>query len=277
MNIDKGYSSFVLKLMLVCTILILGSSIIFSFNSGYKMLNLNGSENNSSNDSNKLIDTLYSYVTYGRDLEPMYYFLKYKELTNDNFDELEKAKYAFQFVTEDDIFDKTDSSFKIAGNKYRSFIKEIFGESSEYVTDTSFVLYINKIFQNSIVNISYNQTQDYFLVERINGYSKDNNLQMFYTYYDGYNVNNEEDLINISEKVIFTEPIYTKDLNKMDSLNVYKDIRHTKLLDKIDNPSNALIDNFSIDDYLDNANTITYTFKKGSNGKYYFYKSVMEL
>lgn len=225
----------------------------------------------------KLINQLYGYVTYGRDLEPMYYFLKNDQLTSDTVDGLAKVRYAFQLVTEEDILDMNDNSFEIAGSKYQSYIEQIFGIGTNYKKDKPVTLYVNQIYNNAIISISYNKDKDTYTVTKINGFinNQDNKIKLFYTKLDGYNIDNENNIITIKEKVIYTEPIYD-DKGTVTTINVYKDNRHSNIIDEIKNPNNKLIKTFSIDNYLNDASTVTYTFKKDVNDNYYFDSSIIE-
>ena len=277
MKKDKGYSSFVLKLMLVCTILILGSCIIFAITPRFMKNVLNIDNKDQLSPEQKLINQLYGYVTYGRDLEPMYYFLKNDQLTSDTVDGLAKVRYAFQLVTEEDILDMNDNSFEIAGSKYQSYIEQIFGIGTNYKKDKPVTLYVNQIYSNAIISISYNKDKDTYTVTKINGFinNQDNKIKLFYTKLDGYNIDNENNIITIKEKVIYTEPIYD-DKGTVTTINVYKDNRHSNIIDEIKNPNNKLIKTFSIDNYLNDASTVTYTFKKDVNDNYYFDSSIIE-
>ncbi len=277
MNKDKGYSTFTLKLMLICTILILGSSIVFSLKPRPYEVNNDNDNSNKSNEEEQLVNTLYSYVTYGRENEPMYYFLRNKQIDNKSFDEVEKLRYAFQFVNEEDIYDKTNDSFKINGDIYDKYIKKIFGNDTSYNKDKNFVIYTNQIFRNAILNVTYDKENNYYLVTKINGFFSNNDIKLFYTKFDSYKKDNENGTITITEKVIYTDSIYTNNLSEMDCLRIYKDIKHTLLLEEINNPTNEFINTLSIDKYYDKANTITYTFKKDINGNYYFDNSIMEI
>ncbi len=270
---DKAYSNFVLKLMLICTILILGSAIVFSFSSFYNDHILK-EEPIEIDDPN--VKRLYDYVTYGRDLEPMYYFFRNKELTYDTFDEVEKMRYAFQLITNDDIFDKDEVSFKILGDSYKRAIEKIFGINTKYNINSQFTIYINNFFKNAIVNVSYNQEGNYFLVARINNISNNNNIpKLFYTKLDSYHIDSMTKDITIKEKVIFTETLYSNNLSQIDTVMVYRDLNHIELLKEIKNPTRDQIKSLSIKPYLNVANTITYTFKQDEEGNYYFYNSVM--
>ncbi len=277
MKKDKGYSSFVLKLMLVCTILILGSCIIFAITPRFMKNVLNIDNKDQLSPEQKLINQLYGYVTYGRDLEPMYYFLKNDRLTSDTVDGLAKVRYAFQLVTEEDILDMNDNSFEIAGSKYQSYIEQIFGIGTNYKKDKPVTLYVNQIYNNAIISISYNKDKDTYTVTKINGFinNQDNKIKLFYTKLDGYNIDNANNIITIKEKVIYTEPIYD-DKGTVTTINVYKDNRHSNIIDEIKNPNNKLIKTFSIDNYLNDASTVTYTFKKDVNDNYYFDSSIIE-
>ena len=86
----NDYSNFALRLVLICTILILGSSIIFAFRNSFGKENDIPQEEGNKVSDQELINLLYSYVTYNRYSEDMRYFYVNDRLTKDMFDGYEK-------------------------------------------------------------------------------------------------------------------------------------------------------------------------------------------
>lgn len=275
---DTSYSNFVLQLVLVCTILILGSTIIYAFRSDLIPTKKDNTELETKEDSQKkLVDQLYQYVTYGRDLQPMYYFFKNKEITSESFDNMEKVAYAFQLANKDEIMDFTEQGFTVNGDVYKKWIETIFGKDTLFDNSKPLTLYTNDLLKNSIVNIEYNKEKDQYIVTRENGFvsDKDDKISNFYAKFNKYDINNDDNTITIEEKVIFTGKKWNND-NIISNIKVYRDIYHTKLIDEIKNPTQEQIQKFDINDYLKDANTITYTFKMDEDNNYYFYSSKVE-
>ena len=78
---------------------------------------------------------------------------------------------------------------------------------------------------------------------------------------DAY-VDDSNDTITIKEKVIFTSFDYDANGN-ISKIKVYKDNFHKTLIDEVDNNTNNQIEEFNIDNYLDEAITVTYKFSLG--------------
>lgn len=275
-NKDTSYSNFALRLILVCTILILGSTVIFALNSS---LENNKTEKGNSapenNEEKELINKLYRYVSYGRELQPMYYFIKNKELTKDTFDNYEKVGYAFQFASKSNVKDLTDKGFTVDGAVYKEWIETIFGKGTTYDNSKVVTLFTNSVLKNSIVNIEYNKEKDQYVVTKIDGFIKEKNLGIdnFYYKLDSYNIDNVNKDITIKEKFIFVAKELSNDQKSINNIKVYKDIYQTKLIDEIKKPTKERIKKFSINSYLEDANVIAYTFKLDEDNNYYLYST----
>lgn len=270
----NNYSNFALRLVLVCTILILGSSIIFSFRNSFV-------ENNDTEDDKvleqKLLDKLYGYVTYGREFQEMRYFYVNNILTSDIFDDSEKVKYAFQFVDESNISDLTNNSFTIDGKTYESFIETIFGKNTTYYNLTEFEIVSTKVLANSVVRVKYDPESNKYLVTKIRdlNVNSDNAIKSFYSKIIDSNVNKTNNTISITEKIFFTR-VGFDDNNNVNSIKIYKDCLDQNLITEINNNTGNQIEEFNMENYLDKGMTITYTFKLSDDGNYYFDNSKIE-
>lgn len=276
-NESTTYSNFALRLVLVCTILILGSTIIFAFNQNFKKGKEEKTESKEDTSEKDLINKLYQYVSYGRDLQPMTYFFQNKELTNETFDALEKVRYAFQLANKKEVFDLTDKGFKVLGDTYKGWIEEIFGKGTPFDNSKTITLYTNDLLKNSIVNIEYNQKANQYIVTKENGFIKEDKdeIQDYYTKMDTYHIDPINHTIQIDEKVIFVGKEWNVS-NKISNIKVYKDIYKTKLIQEIKEPTKEVLKDFRIEDYWSDAATISYTFQLGEDNNYYFSSSKIE-
>lgn len=273
-DMGDDYSNFALRLVLVCTILILGSSIIFSFRNNFIK---NNNEKEDKAVDQELIDKLYGYVTYGREFQEMRYFYVNNILTSDIFDGGEKVKYAFQFVNKDNISDLTSDSFTIDGKLYESFIETIFGENTTYYNLDEFEIVSTNVFENSVVNVKYDPDSDKYLVTKIRDLTvrNDNTIQPFYSKIVDSSINKADNTLSVTEKIFFTRIDYD-DNNNVKLIRIYKDCLDQNLIAEINNNTGNQIEEFNMENYLDKAMTVTYTFKLSDDGNYYFDNSKIE-
>lgn len=273
-DIGNDYSNFALRLVLICTILILGSSIIFSFRNSFGKENDTLTEGENKVPDQELIDLLYSYVTYNRYSEDMRYFYVNDRLTKDMFDGYEKGKYAFQLVNENNIDNLTENSFTIDENVYQSLVDTIFGKDSSFDNNKEFEVISTNVFKNSLVSVRYDLESKQYIVTKISDYHESVMKPLYSKIIDAY-VDDSNDTITIKEKVIFTSFDYNANGN-ISKIKVYKDNFHKTLIDEVDNNTNNQIEEFNIDNYLDEAITVTYKFSLGEDSNYYFESSMIE-
>lgn len=273
-DIGNDYSNFALRLVLICTILILGSSIIFAFRNSFGKEKDTLTEGENKVPDQELIDLLYSYVTYNRYSEDMRYFYVNDRLTKDMFDGYEKGKYAFQLVNENNIDNLTENSFTIDENVYQSLVDTIFGKDSSFDNNKEFEVISTNVFKNSLVSVRYDLESKQYIVTKISDYHESVMKPLYSKIIDAY-VDDSNDTITIKEKVIFTSFDYNANGN-ISKIKVYKDNFHKTLIDEVDNNTNNQIEEFNIDNYLDEAITVTYKFSLGEDSNYYFESSMIE-
>lgn len=273
-DIGNDYSNFALRLVLICTILILGSSIIFAFRNSFGKEKDTPTEEENKVPDQELIDLLYSYVTYNRYSEDMRYFYVNDRLTKDMFDGYEKGKYAFQLVNENNIDNLTENSFTIDENVYQSLVDTIFGKDSSFDNNKEFEVISTNVFKNSLVSVRYDLESKQYIVTKISDYHESAMKPLYSKIVDAY-VDDSNDTITIKEKVIFTSFDYDANGN-ISKIKVYKDNFHKTLIDEVDNNTNNQIEEFNIDNYLDEAITVTYKFSLGEDSNYYFESSMIE-
>ena len=273
-DIGNDYSNFALRLVLICTILILGSSIIFAFRNSFGKEKDTPTEEENKVPDQEVTDLLYSYVTYDRYSDDMRYFYVNDRLTKDMFDGYEKGKYAFQLVNENNIDNLTENSFTIDENVYQSLVDTIFGKDSSFDNNKEFEVISTKKKKNSLVSVRYDLESKQYIVTKISDYHESVMKPLYSKIIDAY-VDDSNDTITIKEKVIFTSFDYNANGN-ISKIKVYKDNFHKTLIDEVDNNTNNQIEEFNIDNYLDEAITVTYKFSLGEDSNYYFESSMIE-
>ncbi len=274
---DTSYSNFVMKLMLVCTILILGSAIIFSFNTALGRKNTKEEEKVEKDTNKSIIDTLYGYITFNRDIEPTYYFYQNKELNYEEFDALEKIRYAFGLLDEKQVTKKDDRTYSIDAGIYNGYIETIFGKNTVYDNSKEVVIMTNKIVKNSIMSISFDKDNNEYVITRINGFKPNNDkIKNYYYKLNSYDIDNDNKTITIKENFMFVNKEYSDNDKDITSIKLYRDIYQEDLIKEIDYPTNDFIKKFKFDDYAKDSGIITYTFKMDEENNYYFYSSKIE-
>ena len=239
-EIGNDYSNFALRLVLICTILILGSSIIFAFRNSFGKEKDTPTEEENKVPDQELIDLLYSYVTYNRYSEDMRYFYVNDRLTKDMFDGYEKGKYAFQLVNENNIDNLTENSFTIDENVYQSLVDTIFGKDSSFDNNKEFEVISTNVFKNSLVSVRYDLESKQYIVTKISDYHESVMKPLYSKIIDAY-VDDSNDTVTIKEKVIFTSFDYNANGN-ISKIKVYKDNFHKTLIDEVDNNTNNQIE-----------------------------------
>ena len=83
----------------------------------------------------------------------------------------------------------------------------------------------------------------------------------------------ENDSIELREKIIYTK---VKEKNDLYTIEVYGDFRYQNLIEKRNNLTESQVKNsvFNLNEYVDTAATVYYTFKV-EDGHYYFDSSVV--
>ena len=270
-DVGEDYSNFALRLVLICTILILGSSIIFAFRNNFIE---DDKKKEEMEVDQELIDLLYSYVAYGKEIKSMQYLYVNDTLTKDTFDNFEKVKYAFQLVNENNVNDLTETGFTIDKDTYQKLVNTIFGQDSEIENAKEFEVISTNVLKDSIVNVKYAETQNKYIVTKIKDFDRPM-ISPVYTKVIDSAVDSTNNTIIIKEKVIFTSVDYDKE-GHVSNIKVYKDSFHQKLIKEVTTHVNYPMEEFNFENYLEDAITVTYTFKLSDDGNYYFESSKIE-
>ena len=270
-DVGEDYSNFALRLVLICTILILGSSIIFAFRNNFIE---DEKKKEEMEVDQELIDLLYSYVAYGKEIKSMQYSYVNDTLTKDTFDNFEKVKYAFQLVNENNVNDLTETGFTIDKDTYQKLVNTIFGQDSEIENAKEFEVISTNVLKDSIVNVKYAETQNKYIVTKIKDFDRPM-ISPVYTKVIDSAVDSTNNTIIIKEKVIFTSVDYDKE-GHVSNIKVYKDSFHQKLIKEVTTHVNYPMEEFNFENYLEDAITVTYTFKLSDDGNYYFESSKIE-
>lgn len=231
---------------------------------------------------------LYKYVTSSVDGNRNDVFVMNDSITKENMPNEDKLYYALQFASPEDFVstgkrDKENNQiFNISDKKIDEYMKRFFGNNITYskVKKMDYTLSFSEE-AKYVASLTYsyeNKGYDTILIK----YSDDEDdndkkdeeevikVKPFYTKLVKANLF-EDQTIELQEKVIYTKVSKEKDLY---TIKVYGDLHYHNLIDTRNNLTESQMQNsiFNLNEYMNEASTVTYTFKT-ENDKYYFYSS----
>lgn len=223
--------------------------------------------------------SLYQSVTYGALGNRYDKYLKEQQVLLQNFSNYEKFYYALQYLSLDDFVDTKEvdasnglSIYSLSSDKVKSYMRRYFGNKITYSMDSSISLSVPfQINGNNTGVLSYDKSRASYVI------TFSDNLPNF-SGFSNYNsklvraVQKADGSIVLTEKIIY--PSIQQEGVDLYSCFIYRDYYHTMLIEKKEGLTTAQLENeISVEQYLDSANTITYTFHKNTDGNYYFYSS----
>lgn len=240
-------------------------------------------------------------------------FFKSGSVSVDDFTTQEKMYFALRYATQSDFVNMTSSStntdndtdddtanndeedttgentekqlptFSISKSKIDEYMFNFFGEGVTYSTDTPFNITVNFAVNgyNSGV-MSYDAMSDSFLIkfDSIGASSSDMAINPYLYKIESAMREGKTDNIIIKEKVVFTNcKQYTDEsgslIDKYDC-GIYRDYAKTNLIEQKNGVVKSQLSVLGIENYKDNASTVTYTFSKDENDEYHFVSSMIE-
>lgn len=291
-NSPKKKKGIDLKIVVVVVIsLVAGLSVYFISNAifGKKTTTPPPTEDVSLKTDEEIVKILYDDVTYGVGGNRNLKYLKEKSVKLENFTNYEKFYYALKYVEKDDLKDtsKVDDVSKkkiyaISNDLMKKYMKKYFGEKITYSLNSRIlVTFPFEVDGLNTGELKYDVDRAGFIItfnEKKDNFSDTSVIKPYYTKLSSASINKEGQII-LTENVIYTSFYQYSDNsgNKIDKYDVslYKDYNKTMLIEKKTGITKEMIDKdlFNLDNYKNNANTITYTFNKNYNGEYYFYSS----
>lgn len=240
--------------------------------------------------TDKNVVELYDMICYGDRGIRNTKFINESSIGIDKFTNQEKFYYAMQFATMADFSNSgnLDASGKkiytISNEKVKEYMNKFFGPKIEYSSEGSNVITFDFSIENSnIGTMVYDLNRDAFATT-FSGYNKDlvdeNIIKPYYSKLVAA-VSRSDGVIEIKERIIYTEVVQNKDgyggLIDNYSLSIYRDPAKTMLIETRNNLTLDALKQYpmSIDNYINQSSVITYKFKKQSSG-YYFESSEIE-
>ena len=258
------------------------SSLIFS-----PKPQVNNNQQNTTTDTsvelsikNTDVVTLYNYVNYKSSVNNDI-FLRSPSIKYENFSNYDKFYYCTQFIKDEDLTEikSTDTNnkiklYSISDKKINEYMKKFFGKKIEYEKEIemNITLPIEKDQMNS-GTIKYDPSKKYYILSLNTNNKKIESSNSYIT--DVSKAFKNDGKLVIEEKIIYID---IKEQNNKYNIKVYKDYNHTMLLDEKNNiDKNGFELKSLINEYLDSASVITYTFKLNNNDQYYFESSKIDI
>lgn len=240
--------------------------------------------------TDKTVVELYKMVCYGDRGIRNTKFVNEVNVDMSKFTNQEKFYYAMQFATAADFSNSgnLDASGKkiytISNDKVKEYMNKFFGPKIEYSSDgTNTITFDFSIDTSNVGTMNYDFNREAFATT-FSGYNNDlvdnNIIKPYYTKLVAA-VSRSDGIIEMKERIIYTEVVHNKDGygNLIDnySLSIYRDPNKTMLIETRNNLSLEALKQYpmSIDNYTNQSSVITYTFKKQASG-YYFESSKIE-
>lgn len=262
----------VVSALFVGLLVFLISSLIISNNKEKKEKEKTTEEVSKVSLNDSTVKKLYKSITY--EAGPKYYnkFIKEESVTLDTFNNREKYYYALQFAKSSDFIDtnnKDENNRKIyllPEDKLKHYMREFFGNSVTY--DQNEVIVCEFSFdmpEGSQGTLKYLNNSNGYNTTFTNG---DGTVPTKNHYAKLVSAEKNNTKLILKEKIVYINAINN---NNLYDIEIYNDYNKTRLLETIKNVSD--LDNaVDIENYIDRASTITYTFKE-SKGDYYFVSS----
>lgn len=255
--------------------------------------------------SDEMVTYLYNNVKYEVNGIRSDKFFKSGSVTADDFTTQEKMYFALRYATQSDFVNMSStgeiilneegkeeekeattnekSTFSISKAKIDEYMFNFFGEDVSYTTDSPVNVAVNfsvNGFNSGVM--TYDATSDSFLI-KFDSVSPSIDTMAINPYLyklDSALREGKTDNIILKEKVVFTSTKqYTddagKEIDKYDC-GIYKDFAKTNLLEQKTGVVKSQLSVLGIENYKDNASTVTYTFFKDENDEYHFLSSEIE-
>lgn len=221
---------------------------------------------------------LYDYVSYSVDGNRNDVFVMNSSVTKDNMPSKDKLYYALQFASPEDFVstgkrdDDNNQIFNISDNKVDAYMKRFFGNNVTYSKVKKMDYTLNFSEEHKYVGTltySYDNKGYDTILNKVEEDEKEY-VKPFYGKLVKASLF-EDQSMELQEKVIYTKVIEKDDLY---TIKVYGDLHYHNLIETRNNLTESQLKSsvFNMNEYVNEASTVTYTFKT-ENDKYYFYSS----
>lgn len=230
--------------------------------------------------SDNNVRILYNYVSYSVDGSRNDVFVMNSSVTKENMPSKDKLYYALQFASPEDFVstgkrdDDNNQIFNISDNKVDAYMKRFFGNNVTYSKVKKMDYTLNFSDEHKYVGtLTYSyDNKGYDTI--LNKIDEEDDEKVYVQPFYGKLVKAslfEDQTMELQEKVIYTKVLEDDDLY---TIKVYGDLHYHNLIETRNNLTESQLKNsvFNINEYVNEASTVTYTFKT-EDEKYYFYSS----
>lgn len=228
--------------------------------------------------NNENVKILYDYVTYDAYNKRSEKFLKEKKVTIDSFSNEEKYYYALQFVEPEDFAETGELNqeqlkiYRISSAKVKYYMQRFFGKKITYSTSDTITYPFNFTINNKNIGVmKYSIEKDGYdtVFTGLQEEKEEKNIvEPYYTKLVKATKIGTDNSLELQEKVIFTD---IEEIEGRYKVGVYRDYEKKSVIESKMNITKEQLEQnpINIDNYIDKAATITYTFKLNDN-IYYF-------
>lgn len=230
--------------------------------------------------SDNNVRILYNYVSYSVDGSRNDVFVMNSSVTKENMPSKDKLYYALQFASPEDFVstgkrdDDNNQIFNISDNKVDAYMKRFFGNNVNYSKVKKMDYTLNFSDEHKYVGtLTYSyDNKGYDTI--LNKIDEEDDEKVYVQPFYGKLVKAslfEDQTMELQEKVIYTKVLEDDDLY---TIKVYGDLHYHNLIETRNNLTESQLKNsvFNMNEYVNEASTVTYTFKT-EDEKYYFYSS----
>lgn len=230
--------------------------------------------------SDNNVRILYNYVSYSVDGSRNDVFVMNSSVTKENMPNKDKLYYALQFASPEDFVstgkrdDDNNQIFNISDNKVDAYMKRFFGNNVTYSKVKKMDYTLNFSDEHKYVGtLTYSyDNKGYDTI--LNKIDEEDDEKVYVQPFYGKLVKAslfEDQTMELQEKVIYTKVLEDDDLY---TIKVYGDLHYHNLIETRNNLTESQLKNsvFNMNEYVNEASTVTYTFKT-EDDKYYFYSS----
>ena len=230
--------------------------------------------------SDNNVRILYNYVSYSVDGSRNDVFVMNSSVTKENMPSKDKLYYALQFASPEDFVstgkrdDDNNQIFNNSDNKVDAYMKRFFGNNVTYSKVKKMDYTLNFSDEHKYVGtLTYSyDNKGYDTI--LNKIDEEDDEKVYVQPFYGKLVKAslfEDQTMELQEKVIYTKVLEDDDLY---TIKVYGDLHYHNLIETRNNLTESQLKNsvFNMNEYVNEASTVTYTFKT-EDEKYYFYSS----
>ena len=221
------------------------------------------------------VKKIYEKATYGRNSGTLNKYLKKQFVSLKDFSNAEKFSYALYGLREKDLEESDEEGqYLISDSRMDELMKAYFGDKVTYLKQGTIPITLGKTLRGgNKLSLTYDVNKEMYTTSVTSTTLSSKTIPVYMAILESAS-RDDDRTVTLVERVIY---ITSSQSNNVVSYNVYRDFNHTMLIDSESNVSLADYQKspISVEDYINQANIITYKFKE-KDGEYYFYQSSIQ-